>query len=73
MGKITGFLESTRELPGKRPVEERVEDYKEFVNRFKDPDLVKQASRCMNCGVPFCHSHHGCPLGNQIPLFNDAV
>lgn len=73
MGKITGFLENTRVLPGKRPVEERLHDYNEFVDRFKEPELVKQASRCMDCGVPFCHSNHGCPLGNVIPEFNDAV
>lgn len=73
MGKITGFLEATRQTPHKRPTPERVEDYKEFIDRFKEPELVKQAARCMNCGVPFCHSDHGCPLGNNIPEFNDAV
>ncbi len=71
MGKPTGFLEFTRELPAKRPVAERVNDYNEFVQRYSDEQLIKQASRCMNCGVPFCHS--GCPLGNVIPEFNDAV
>jgi glutamate synthase (NADPH) small chain len=71
MGKTTGFLEFTRELPSKRPVEERVKDYKEFVNPYSDEQLNKQSGRCMDCGVPFCH--HGCPLGNVIPEFNDAV
>lgn len=71
MGKPTGFLEFNRELPGKRPVEERVKDYNEFVHRYTDEKLNQQASRCMDCGVPFCHS--GCPLGNFIPEFNDAV
>src|SRR5262250_2706810 len=71
MGKPTGFLEFTRELPQKRPPEERVNDYKEFVNRYSDEKLSQQSARCMNCGVPFCH--HGCPLGNIIPEFNDAV
>ncbi len=71
MGKTTGFLEFTRELPSKRPVEERVKDYNEFVNRYSDEQLNKQSGRCMDCGVPFCH--HGCPLGNVIPEFNDAV
>ena len=71
MGKSTGFLEFSRSLPGKRPVEERVNDYKEYVQRFSDEELNKQSARCMNCGVPFCHS--GCPLGNVIPEFNDAV
>lgn len=71
MGKPTGFLEFTRELPSKRSVEERINDYNEFVNRFPDEKLNQQSGRCMNCGVPFCHS--GCPLGNVIPEFNDAV
>lgn len=71
MGKPTGFLEFSRELPSKRSVEERVNDYNEFVNRFPDEKLNEQSGRCMNCGVPFCHS--GCPLGNVIPEFNDAV
>jgi glutamate synthase (NADPH) small chain len=71
MGKPTGFLEFTRELPSKRPVSERVNDYNEFVERFTDEKLNQQSGRCMNCGIPFCHS--GCPLGNVIPEFNDAV
>jgi glutamate synthase (NADPH) small chain len=71
MGKPTGFLEFTRELPSKRPVAERRGDFKEFVERYTDEKLNQQASRCMNCGIPFCH--HGCPLGNVIPEFNDAV
>jgi len=71
MGKATGFLEFTRELPEKRPVEERVKDYNEFIERYSDQKLNQQAARCMDCGVPFCHS--GCPLGNIIPEFNDAV
>ncbi len=71
MGKPTGFLEFTRELPSKREKTERVNDYKEFVELYKPENLNHQAARCMNCGVPFCHS--GCPLGNVIPEFNDAV
>ena len=71
MGKPTGFIQYTRELPTKRSPQERVNDYKEFVNKFSDEKLNQQASRCMNCGVPFCHN--GCPLGNIIPEFNDAV
>ncbi|MBN9382584.1 MAG: glutamate synthase subunit beta [Chitinophagaceae bacterium] len=71
MGKPTGFLEFTRELPSKRSVTERKNDYREFVSLYKDTQLNQQASRCMNCGIPFCH--HGCPLGNVIPEFNDAV
>src|SRR3954452_2326918 len=71
MGKPTGFLEFTRELPEKRPVEECINDYREFVELFSGEKLNQQAARCMDCGVPFCH--HGCPLGNIIPEFNDAV
>lgn len=71
MGKPTGFLEFTRETPGKKPIQERVQHYKEFVELFPEEKLNNQAARCMDCGVPFCHS--GCPLGNVIPEFNDAV
>lgn len=71
MGKPTGFLEFTRELPGKTSPEERIKNYNEFQKRYDAPALNHQAARCMNCGVPFCHS--GCPLGNVIPEFNDAV
>jgi glutamate synthase (NADPH/NADH) small chain len=71
MGKPTGFLEFTRELPAKRLVENRINDYNEFVERFSNDKLNNQAARCMDCGVPFCHN--GCPLGNLIPDFNDAV
>ena len=71
MGKPTGFLEFTRELPKKRPVEERVQDYNEFVHLYEEERLNHQASRCMDCGIPFCHN--GCPVGNLIPDFNDAI
>ncbi len=71
MGKPTGFIEFQRETPKKRPVEERLKDYKEFVLPFTEEQLNHQSARCMNCGVPFCHN--GCPLGNVIPEFNDAV
>ncbi|PUZ26618.1 glutamate synthase (NADH) small subunit [Chitinophaga costaii] len=71
MGKPTGFLEFTRELPGKESPAERIKNYNEFQKRYDAPTLNHQAARCMNCGVPFCHS--GCPLGNVIPEFNDAV
>ncbi len=71
MGRPTGFLEYTREMPEKTPVHERVKHYNEFIERYSDEKLNHQASRCMNCGTPFCH--HGCPLGNVIPEFNDAV
>ncbi|MFY7652722.1 MAG: glutamate synthase subunit beta [Chitinophagaceae bacterium] len=71
MGKPTGFLEFTRNLPSKRSPNERVNDYNEFVQPYTEKELNQQSARCMNCGVPFCHS--GCPLGNVIPEFNDAV
>ncbi|HKP32410.1 MAG TPA: glutamate synthase subunit beta [Chitinophagaceae bacterium] len=71
MGKANGFLEFTRELPGKRPVSDRLADHNEFIDRYADEKLNQQSARCMNCGIPFCH--HGCPLGNVIPEFNDAV
>jgi len=71
MGKVTGFLEFTRELPKKRAPEKRVKDYKEFEEKYSDETLNQQSARCMDCGTPFCHD--GCPLGNLIPEFNDAV
>ena len=71
MGKPTGFLEFDREMPRSRPPQERVQDYQEFYQPFSETKTRQQAARCMDCGVPFCH--HGCPLGNQIPEFNDAV
>lgn len=71
MGKPTGFMEFGRELPKKRDPKERVNDYKELYIPFDKEKVETQASRCMNCGVPFCHN--GCPLGNIIPEFNDAV
>jgi glutamate synthase (NADPH/NADH) small chain len=71
MGKPTGFQEFNRELPGKTPVADRVNNYNEFVGLYSDEKLNQQSARCMNCGIPFCHN--GCPLGNVIPEFNDAV
>lgn len=64
-------MEFTRDLPTKRKAEERVKDYKEVELTLPQPKAEEQAARCMNCGVPFCHN--GCPLGNIIPEFNDAV
>ncbi len=71
MAKVTGFMEFHREKAAKRPVEERVKDWKEYELPFSPEALNKQAARCMDCGVPFCQS--GCPLGNIIPDFNDLV
>jgi len=69
MGKATGFQEYNRELPEKVAPAERVKNYNEFVGLYSDEKLNQQSARCMNCGIPFCHS--GCPLGNIIPEFND--
>jgi len=71
MADINGFLKHDRSLPSKRDVKERVNDYNEIYEPVDEAFNVKQAARCMDCGVPFCHS--GCPLGNVIPDFNDAV
>jgi glutamate synthase (NADPH/NADH) small chain len=71
MGKPTGFLEHDRELPKKRDPKKRISDYNEVDPVIDESITLKQASRCMDCGIPFCH--HGCPLGNIIPEFNDAV
>ncbi len=71
MGKITGFLEFDRKVEPYAPVAERVKNYKEFTLPLKEKELKEQGARCMDCGIPFCHS--GCPLGNLIPDFNDAV
>jgi glutamate synthase (NADPH) small chain len=71
MGKPTGFLEFDREYIPKRDVTLRKNDYKEVEENMPLGKVTQQASRCMDCGTPFCHS--GCPLGNIIPEFNDAV
>lgn len=71
MGKPTGFLEFKRETPRGRPVEERLRDWLEIYEDFDPEQLRKQAARCMDCGIPFCHN--GCPLGNIIPDWNDLV
>ncbi|KRP28563.1 glutamate synthase subunit beta [Polaribacter sp.] len=71
MGKITGFKEFERQDESYIPVEERIKHYKEFTVTLSDEEVKKQGSRCMDCGIPFCHS--GCPLGNLIPDFNHMV
>jgi len=72
MAKPTGFLEYPRQDPSKRPVEERVRDYKEIEQPLSPADLETQAARCMDCGVPSCHAF-GCPVKNLIPDWNDMV
>lgn len=71
MGEIRGFLEYERIQEEDIKPEERVKNYKEFHKELPTEELKKQGGRCMDCGIPFCHS--GCPLGNLIPDFNDAV
>lgn len=71
MGKVTGFQEYDRVAPTREEASTRVKHYGEFLNELPSQELNRQAARCMDCGVPFCQS--GCPLGNVIPEFNDAV
>ncbi len=71
MADPKGFLTTDRALPTRRPVDVRIKDWKEVYEEQAFPDLQKQAGRCMDCGIPFCHS--GCPLGNLIPEWNDLI
>jgi glutamate synthase (NADPH/NADH) small chain len=71
MGKLTGFLEIEREQPTRRAVEERVHDWLEIYQPFPEEKQKEQAARCMDCGVPFCHT--GCPVNNLIPDWNDLA
>ena len=71
MGKVTGFKEYTRETPTRRPVVERLDDYLEVYQPFPEEKVRLQAARCMDCGIPFCHT--GCPVTNIIPDWNDLV
>lgn len=71
MGKVTGFLEFPRELPARRPITDRVNDWFEIYREFPESKVRDQAARCMDCGIPFCHS--GCPVNNIIPDWNDML
>ncbi len=71
MADPKGFLSTQRELPTRRPVDVRIQDWREVYDEFDAERLEKQAGRCMDCGIPFCHN--GCPLGNLIPEWNDLV
>jgi glutamate synthase (NADPH) small chain len=71
MGKVTGFVEYTRETPGRRPPAQRINDWFEVYQDFPEDKVRTQGARCMDCGVPFCHT--GCPLNNIIPDWNDLV
>src|SRR5947209_15014313 len=80
MGKPTGFIEYLRELPVDRPAQERIRDWKEFHHHMEEKKLRTQGARCMDCGVPFCHTGQlvsgmasGCPIHNLIPEWNDLV
>ncbi|MEV0051273.1 glutamate synthase subunit beta [Saccharopolyspora shandongensis] len=71
MADPKGFMTTPRETPLRRPVDVRIKDWREVYLEFEQPKLQKQAGRCMDCGIPFCHQ--GCPLGNLIPEWNDLV
>jgi glutamate synthase (NADPH/NADH) small chain len=71
MGKITGFLEIERQDRSYEPASDRVRHFKEFIIPPSDADITRQAARCMDCGIPYCHT--GCPVNNQIPDWNDLV
>ena len=71
MGKVTGFMEYTRETPVRREVKERIHDYFEVYQPYPDEKVRTQGARCMDCGIPFCHT--GCPVNNIIPDWNDLV
>ena len=73
MGSIKGFMEIERETASERPVAERLNDQLEVYEEFTDEKIQQQGARCMDCGVPFCQSNAGCPLGNLIPDWNDMV
>ena len=71
MGKVTGFLEYDRQEQKYQLAGDRIRHYREFTLPLEDRDVEKQAARCMDCGVPYCHT--GCPVMNQIPDWNDLV
>jgi len=71
MGKVTGFLEISREQPTRRKADERIKDWFEIYEPFPEEKQREQGARCMDCGVPFCHT--GCPVNNLIPDWNDLV
>ncbi len=73
MADVKGFLKYTREGPKRRPVELRIQDWREFYEPISEDKLKAQGARCMDCGVPFCQSNHGCPVVNLIPEWNDLV
>jgi glutamate synthase (NADPH) small chain len=73
MGKVTGFLEIDRQVGKYQPASDRIRHFREFTIPMSDGEVKKQAARCMDCGIPFCHGPTGCPIHNQIPDWNDLV
>ncbi len=73
MGKVTGFLEIDRQEPKYQPASDRIRHFKEFTIPMEEGEVRKQAARCMDCGIPFCHGPTGCPIHNQIPDWNDLI
>jgi glutamate synthase (NADPH/NADH) small chain len=73
MGKVTGFLEIDRQTAKYQPASDRIRHFREFSIRMSDEEVTKQAARCMDCGIPYCHGPTGCPVHNQIPDWNDLV
>src|SRR6202163_2206292 len=71
MADPKGFMTTPRQTPARRPVDVRIQDWREVYTEFGRANLERQAGRCMDCGIPFCHN--GCPLGNLIPEWNDLV
>ncbi|MCD1642888.1 glutamate synthase subunit beta [Aurantimonas coralicida] len=73
MGKVTGFLEIDRQTQKYQPASDRIRHFREFTLPMSDAEVGKQAARCMDCGIPYCHGPTGCPVHNQIPDWNDLV
>lgn len=73
MGKVTGFLEIDRQTARYQPASDRIRHNREFRIPMSDEEVAKQASRCMDCGIPYCHGDTGCPVNNQIPDWNDLI
>ena len=73
MGKVTGFLEIDRQVHKYQPASDRIRHFREFTLPMSESEVERQAARCMDCGVPYCHGPTGCPVHNQIPDWNDLV
>jgi glutamate synthase (NADPH/NADH) small chain len=73
MGKVTGFLEIDRQDQKYQPASDRIRHFREFTLPLPEPEVKRQAARCMDCGIPYCHGPTGCPVHNQIPDWNDLV